>query len=179
MSLQQVNDYTMAAIEQIAFLEILTFVVGAIFFVGIGSFVGSLLRPQSPNEEKMRTYESGEEPTGSSWGKFNSRFYVIAIVFMLFEVETVLLFPWATVWADPALNEATGGIWARYTATSALVFIILLSVGFAYVWSQGHLAGIQPPLPASFSSKVPRALYDRVNDRYASTTNADTASSNN
>jgi NADH-quinone oxidoreductase subunit A len=79
----------MGAIEQVAFLEILTFIVGAIFFVGIGSFVGSLLRPQWPDEEKLRTYESGEEPTGSSWGKFNTRFYVIAIVFMLFEVETV------------------------------------------------------------------------------------------
>ena len=169
----------MSAIEQVAFLEILTFIVGAIFFVGIGSFVGSLLRPQWPDEEKLRTYESGEEPTGSSWGKFNTRFYVIAIVFMLFEVETVLLFPWATVWADPALNEATGGMWVKYTAMSALVFIILLSIGFAHMWSQGHPAGIQPPLPASFASKVPRVLYDRVNSRYASTTNEDTTSLNN
>jgi NADH-quinone oxidoreductase subunit A len=165
----------MVAIEQGAFLEILTFVVGAIFFVSIGSFVSFLLRPQRPNAEKRRTYESGEEPAGSSWGKFNTRFYVMAIVFMLFEVETVLLFPWATVWADPALGDATGGLWIKYTATSALVFIILLSVGLAYVWSQGHLAGIQPPLPSPFASKVPKALYDSVNDHYASTTNEETA----
>jgi NADH-quinone oxidoreductase subunit A len=165
----------MVAIEQGAFLEILTFIAGAIFFVSIGSFVSFLLRPQRPNAEKRRTYESGEEPTGSSWGKFNTRFYVMAIVFMLFEVETVLLFPWATVWADSALGEATGGLWIKYTATSALIFIILLSVGLAYVWSQGHLAGIQPPLPSPFASKVPKALYDSVNDRYVSTPNEDTA----
>jgi NADH-quinone oxidoreductase subunit A len=164
------------AIEKVAFLEILTFIVGALLFVGVGSFVGSLFRPQRPNEEKLRTYESGEEPIGSSWGKFNTRFYVIAIVFMLFEVETVLLFPWATVWADPALNEATGGLWANYTAISAFIFITLLAVGLAYVWGQGHLAGIQYPLlPSSLASKVPKALYDRLNSRYASTTNEDAA----
>jgi NADH-quinone oxidoreductase subunit A len=168
----------MVAIEQVAFLEILIFIAGAIFFVGLGSFVGALLRPRRPSEEKLRTYESGEEPTGSSWRKFNTRFHVIAVVFMLFEVETVLLFPWATVWADPALNEATGGLWVKYTAVSALIFIILLAVGFAHVWSQGHLAGIQPPQPPSFASKVPKALYDRVSDRYASITHEDTAHSN-
>ncbi len=170
----------MIAIEQVAFLEILTFIAGALFFVGIGSFVSSLLRPQNPNEEKLRTYESGEESIGSSWGRFNTRFYVIAIVFMLFEVETVLLFPWVTVWANPALNEATGGLWANYTALSAVLFIAMLAVGLAYVWSQGYLAGIQPPLPSSsFSSKIPKAQYDRVNNRYASTTNKATAYSNN
>ncbi len=166
----------MIAIEQVAFLEILTFIAGGLLFVGIGSLVSSLLRPQRPNEEKLHTYESGEEPTGGSWGRFNTRFYVIAIVFMLFEVETVLLFPWAMVWANPVLNEATGGLWADYTAISAFIFITLLAVGLAYVWCQGHLAGIRPPLPSSsFASKVPKKLYDRVNSRYALTANENTA----
>ena len=165
----------MVVIEQVAFLEILTFIAGALLFVGIGSFLSFLLRTQHPNEGKLHTYESGEEPTGSSWGRFNTRFYFMAIVFILFEVETVLLFPWATVWANPALNEATGGLWTNYTAISAVLFITLLAVGLAYVWSQGHLASVQPPLPSSsFSSKVPKALYDRVNSRYAATTNKTT-----
>ena len=169
----------MMGIEQVAFLEILTFIAGALLFVSIGSLVCSLLRPQHLNTEKLRTYESGEEPTGSAWGRFNTRFYIIAIVFMLFEVETVLLFPWATVWANPALNEATGGLWASYTAISAVLFITLLAVGLAYVWCQGHLAGIRPPLPSSsFASKVPKELYDRVNSRYALTANENTAHAN-
>jgi len=170
----------MIDIEQVAFLEILAFIAGALLLVGIGSWVGSLLRPQHPNTEKLHTYESGEEPTRSSWGRFETRFYVMAIVFMLFEVETVLLFPWATVWANPALNEATGGLWANYTVISAVLFITLLAVGLAYIWSQGYLAGIQTPLPSSFFlSKIPKAQYDRVNNRYASTTNEETAHSNN
>ena len=158
----------MIAIEQVAFLEILTFIAGALLFVGMGSLVGALLRPQRPNKEKLCTYESGEEAVGSAWGKFNTRFYGIAIVFVLFEVETVLLFPWATVWAKHELNEATGGLWASYTALSAVLFITLLAVGLAYAWSQGHLAGIRPPRPSSsFVSKVPQAYYDQVNRRYA------------
>ncbi len=157
----------MIAIEQVAFLEVLTFIASALLFIGIGSLVGSLLRPQRPNKAKLRTYESGEEAVGHAWGKFNTRFYGIAIVFVLFEVETVLLFPWATVWAKRELNETTGGLWASYTAMSAVLFITLLAIGLAYAWSQGHLAGIQPPRPSSsFVSKVPQAYYDQVNRRY-------------
>ena len=159
----------MVASEQTAFLEILIFIVGALLFVGIGSLVSFLLRPRRPNPDKLRTYESGEEAIGSAWGRFDTRSYVVAIVFMLFEVETVLLFPWSTVWANSTLNEATGGIWVNYTAISAALFITLLAVGLAYVWSQGHLASTQSPLPASpIAYKVPKALYDRVNSRYAS-----------
>ncbi len=170
----------MIAIEQVAFLEILTFIAGALLFVAIGSLVSFLLRPQHPNTEKLYSYESGEEPVGSSWGRFNTRFYVMAIVFILFEVEIILLFPWATVWANPALNEASGGLWANYTAISAVLFMTLLAIGLAYVWSQGHLAGIQLPLPSSpFSSSVPKALYDQVNNHYASTTSEATVHSTN
>jgi len=154
--------------EQVAFLEILTFIVGALVCASMGSWVSALLRPQRPNTEKLDTYESGEKPTGSAWKQFNSRFYGIAIVFMLFEVETVLLYPWATVWANPALKEATGGLWVGYTAASASLFIILLAIGLVYVWRQGHLAGLQPALSApSFVSDVPRELYDQINRRYA------------
>jgi NADH-quinone oxidoreductase subunit A len=168
LHLQQVKNYTMIAVEQVAFLEILTFIAGALLFVGMSYLIGYLLRPQRPNTEKLHTYESGETPAGSSWGKFNTRFYVMAIVFLLFEVETVLLFPWAAVWANPSLYEATGGLWAYYTAISAVLFITLLAVGLAYVWRQGHLVSAPPALPSSsFSSGVPQGLYDQVSNYYA------------
>ncbi|MHA7877848.1 MAG: NADH-quinone oxidoreductase subunit A [Bacteroidota bacterium] len=162
----------MIATEQIAFLEILYFIAGALLLVGIGALLAFLLRPQRPNTAKLQTYESGEMPTGGAWGKFNTRFYVIAIAFMLFEVETILLFPWATVWAHPALNKATGGLWARYTAMSGTLFIALLALGLAYVWRQGYLLGIPPtPPPANAPANVPKSLYEQVNSRYASATN--------
>lgn len=158
----------MIAIEQVAFLEILTFIAGALLMVGIGSFVSSLLRSHHPNAAKISTYESGEEAVGNAWGQFNARFYGMAIVFVLFEVETILLFPWATVWANHELNEATDGLWARYTAGSAVLFITLLAIGLVYAWSQGHLSGFSPSRPTpSFVSKVPKACYDQVNERYA------------
>lgn len=164
------SSLQMMGTEQIAFLEILTFIAGALLLVGLGSLVSTLLQPNRPNEAKLYTYESGETPIGSSWGRFNARFYVIAIIFTLFEVETVLLFPWAMVWANPTLNEATEGLWARYTAMSAVLFIVFLGVGLAYMWRQGHFTSIQSaPLPSSFSSKVPRAHYEQINHRYAST----------
>lgn len=156
-------------IEQVAFLQILTFIAGALLMVGSGFFISSLLRPRHPSKAKQSTYESGEDAVGSASRQFNARFYGMAIVFMLFEAETILLFPWATVWANPELNEATEGLWARYTALSAVLFIALLAIGLAYAWSQGHLGSLQPsrPLP-SCVSKVPKAYYDQINNRYAS-----------
>lgn len=159
--------------EQAAFLEILTFIAGALLMVGIGSFVSSLLQPYRTNQAKTHTYESGEEAVGSAWGKFNTRFYGMAIVFVLFEVETILLFPWATVWADQELNEATGGLWAHYTAFSALLFITLLAIGLAYAWSQGHFSSLPPNRPPSaYSSPVPTTYYDQLNKRYATAAQA-------
>lgn len=155
--------------EQAAFLDILLFMVGALLFVGIGSLANAWLRPHRPNVEKLSTYESGESPTGSAWGQFNTRFYGIGLIFILFEVETVLLFPWAVVWGNRELHQATDGLWARYMALAGTVFIFILAVGLAYAWAKGYLTWIKPTLPPiSFSSKVPREHYEQVNRHYAS-----------
>ena len=156
----------MPSIEQTACIEILTFIAGALLFVGVGASVSSLLRPQ-PAGSAMPTYEAGEVPMGSAWKRFNARCHVISLVFLLFEVEAVLLFPWATVWASPALNAATGGWWPRYAAVAALLFIALLALGLAYVWRQGHLASIPPPPAPTFAAKVPPQCYAQVNNRHA------------
>lgn len=154
--------------EQLALFEIFTFVAGAMLVVGLGSFTSSLLRSQRPNKEKLSTYESGEEAVGTAWGKFNTRFYVMAIVLVLFEVETVLLFPWATVWTHSELNEATSGLWTSYTALSGMLFITVLALGLAYVWSKVDLTGTPSPLPSSsFVATVPKRYYEQVNHRYA------------
>ncbi|ANT65198.1 MULTISPECIES: NADH-quinone oxidoreductase subunit A [Prosthecochloris] len=107
--------------------------LGTVFVVG-GYLTARLLRPSRPNPEKLSTYECGEEAVGSAWVKFNIRFYVVALIFIIFDVEVVFLFPWATVFkqlGDFALIEA-------------LVFAFILIVGLAYAWVKGDLDWVRP-----------------------------------
>ena len=157
----------MNASEQTAFGEILLFVAGALLVLGGGTLTSTWLRPHNPNPIKLSTYESGELTVGSAWSKFDTRFYVLAVVFVLCEIETLLLLPWATVWANPALSSLTSGLWIYYTLASGLLFIALLAVGWVYVWRQGCFASIPlPPVPKA-ESTVPCSHYEQVNRRYA------------
>ena len=144
------------------------FILGGLGFILIALMVGKLLRPYRPNEEKLTTYESGEDPINNAWGQFNLRFYIIALVFILFEVELVFLFPWAVVFADVDLITVTNGLWGWFSLIETGVFIIILSVGLAYVWMNGMLTWLRPRVPiSSFSSKVPKKLYDQINKKYS------------
>ena len=144
------------------------FILGGLGFILIALMVGKLLRPYRPNEEKLTTYESGEDPINNAWGQFNLRFYIIALVFILFEVELVFLFPWAVVFADVDLITVTNGLWGWFSLIETGVFIIILSVGLAYVWMNGMLTWLRPRVPiTSFSSKVPKKLYDQINKKYS------------
>ena len=144
------------------------FILGGLGFILIALMVGKLLRPYRPNEEKLTTYESGEDPINNAWGQFNLRFYIIALVFILFEVELVFLFPWAVVLADVDLITVTNGLWGWFSLIETGVFILILSVGLAYVWMNGMLTWLRPRVPiSSFSSKVPKKLYDQINKKYS------------
>ena len=144
------------------------FILGGVGFILIALMVGKLLRPYRPNEEKLTTYESGEDPINNAWGQFNLRFYIIALVFILFEVELVFLFPWAVVFADVDLITVTNGLWGWFSLIETGVFIIILSVGLAYVWMNGMLTWLRPRVPiSSFSSKIPKKLYDQINKKYS------------
>lgn len=88
--------------------------------------VGRLLRPNKPNYEKQTTYESGNEPVGESHVRFNIRYYLFALMFVIFDVETVFLYPWAV-----AYNQL--GIFALI---EMFIFIIMLTVGFIYAWKK-------------------------------------------
>ncbi|MGE0930373.1 NADH-quinone oxidoreductase subunit A [Peijinzhouia sedimentorum] len=115
------------------------FMIGGALFVIAGLFTSSLLRPNRPNAEKLTIYESGEDTIGSAWGQFNARFYVIALVFILFDVEIVFLFPWATVFGDAVLNNATDGLWGNIAIFEMFLFLAILVLGLAYVWAKGYL----------------------------------------
>ncbi|MCX6152822.1 MAG: NADH-quinone oxidoreductase subunit A [Candidatus Kapabacteria bacterium] len=113
---------------------ILIFFIVGVLFVAAGLFVSSLIRPSHPNKIKNSTYECGEEPIGSPWIKFNIRYYVVALMFLLFEVEIVFLFPWTVVFKQLG--------W--YAFSSMAVFMVILVFGLAYVWGKGDLEWDKP-----------------------------------
>jgi NADH-quinone oxidoreductase subunit A len=147
---------------------IFIFLAIGIFFVAGGLFTSRLLRPNRPNPEKLTTYESGEDPSHSAWGNFNVRFYVIALIFILFEAEIVFLFPWASIFANENLINMTNGLWGWFSFFEVSIFIAILGLGLAFVWRKGYLDWDKPQviIPKS-NSKIPKSFYDEVNKKYS------------
>ncbi len=136
-----------------------------VFVLG-GLLTARLIRPHRPNVEKLSTYESGEEPVGTAWGQFNVRFYIVALVFILFDVELVFLFPWATVFGQKELIAATDGLWGWFALSEMFLFIAILALGLAYVWAKGYLNWEKPEeMKSTYKGVVPKELYDKVNKR--------------
>jgi NADH-quinone oxidoreductase subunit A len=149
------------------FGEILLYIIGGTLFVPVTLLAARIIRPSRPNPEKLTTYESGEEPISHAWTQFNVRFYVVALIFLLFEVEIVFLFPWATVFAKKELIQQTNGAWGWFSLLEMLLFIGILALGLAYVWANGFLEWVKPdPKPTTIISPVPKKLYDTINQKY-------------
>ncbi len=120
------------------FGKIFVFILTAILFVIVAVFAAKLIRPARPTREKLMTYECGENIEGSPWVKFNIRFYVVALIFLIFDVEVVLLVPWALVYR----NFGMGGFLV------GAIFLLLLGLGMAYEWRKGDLEWARPqPVP--------------------------------
>ena len=114
----------------------LTFI--AIVFVMAMFGLQKLLAPSNPYARKLTPYECGEPPTGRAWINFNVRFYVIALIFVVFEVEVAFVYPIAAVFVD----------WVRagkrlYALSEILTFLIILFVGLIYVWAKHDLEWIK------------------------------------
>jgi len=109
------------------------FIIGAIFVAG-GLVFAWLIRPHRWYPNKLTTYECGEEPVGGAVAKFNIRFYVVALVFLIFDVEAVFLFPWAVVY------QKLGS----FAFIEMVIFLAILLVGYAYVWVNGDLDWDRP-----------------------------------
>lgn len=155
--------------EITAFGEILIFIIGGLLFIVGGLFTAWIIRPNRPNEEKLQTYESGEQPLGSAWARFNIRFYIVALLFVLFEVEIIFLFPWATVFGRKELIESTDGLWGWFALFEMVIFILILALGLAWAWVKGYLDWPKSEhKKASFKSPVPKKLYDQINEKYKS-----------
>jgi NADH-quinone oxidoreductase subunit A len=131
--------------------------------VAVTFFVVRLLSPNNPNPEKLTSYECGEEPTGNAWVPFNSRFYVIALIFLLFDVEMVFILPWSTVFGNKALIGADKR-WGWLSLTEMFIFLGILIIGLAYVWVKGDLDWIKPnPITPTADTQVPVSLYESLN----------------
>jgi NADH:ubiquinone oxidoreductase subunit 3 (subunit A) len=109
------------------------FVAGAVGFLVVNLLVWKVIRPSRFSEEKLTTYECGENPTGSAWIQFNIRFYVFALIFIVFDVEAVFLLPWAVVFRQLGPLAFVEG----------LVFIAILVVALTYVWRKGDLEWVR------------------------------------
>jgi NADH:ubiquinone oxidoreductase subunit 3 (subunit A) len=116
------------------YANVLVFLSFGVVFLIVTILMGKLFRPGKYTTEKYMTYECGEDPVGSSWIQFNIRFYIVALIFVIFDVEVVFLFPWAVVFRDIGL---VGFV-------EMLVFVVILLVGLAYVWENGDLDWIKP-----------------------------------
>jgi len=118
------------------FGKVFAFILTAILFVIIAVFAAKLIRPARPTTEKLTTYECGENPEGSPWVKFNIRFYVVALIFLIFDVEVVMLIPWALVYQEGGMIGFLIGA----------IFLILLGLGMAYEWRKGDLEWARPDI---------------------------------
>jgi NADH-quinone oxidoreductase subunit A len=114
--------------------QILIFILVSIAFVGIAYVIALLLAPKKVNEYKESTYECGEETSGETWIKFNIRFYVIALIFIIFDVEVVFLFPWAVLYKELGL----------FAFIEVAVFLVILILGYIYVYVKGDLQWDKP-----------------------------------
>ena len=115
--------------------NVLVFTVFAAAFVVANLLISRLLRPKSTTEPgKVAIYECGEPTIGPAWIRFDIRFYTVALMFVIFDVEIALLFPWGAVFRD--LVEDGQGLLAIVEAGT---FIAILMVGLVYVWARGDI----------------------------------------
>jgi len=139
--------------------------VGAIFPLA-NLLLGKLVRPNRPSVEKGEIYECGEKPVGTAWIQFDLRFYVVALLFVIFDVEIAFFFPWAVVFGTATqaaegggANAATAFNFAQFAFAEFLLFFGILLVGFAYLWKRGDLEWVR-----SMSNRTQTETVDRLTE---------------
>lgn len=106
--------------------------VGALF-VTVNLFIARLARPSAPTPEKQETYECGPAAVGDAWGRFNPRYYLFALLFVVFDVEAAFLFPWAVA-ARPSR-----ALYGSIVLWEMLLFVGILLIGWAYAYRRGAM----------------------------------------
>ncbi|MBD1433825.1 NADH-quinone oxidoreductase subunit A [Sphingobacterium sp. DN00404] len=145
--------------------KILLIAIVGILLVCVTILLARILSPKKPNPEKLSTYECGEEAIGSAWIQINPRFYVIALVFLLFDVELIFVFPWATVFGNKEFIAADGR-WGWFTLVEMGMFLGILIVGLIYVWKRGDISWIKPAhIRPRVSVGIPAMAYEQLNSK--------------
>ena len=103
-------------------------IIGAVLLT-VALLLSKILAPSNPSKDKLSTYECGEEAEGTAWVQFNIRYYIIALIFIIFDVEVLFLFPWAVVFKDLG--------WLAFIEMT--IFLVILIFGLIYVWKKGDL----------------------------------------
>jgi NADH-quinone oxidoreductase subunit A len=111
------------------YLTVVWFGVAALLIGGLLLGLAALIRPNHPNYDKSIAYESGVDPVGIGWSQSQIRYYVFALLFVIFDVEAVFIFPWA-IGADPL---------GWFGLIEMIIFVAVLLLGLAYVWRKGLL----------------------------------------
>lgn len=114
------------------YLIVTAFIIIGILLPMVALTVGRFLRPHNPLEEKGIIYESGIDPTGSSWVRFNVRYYMFALLFVLFDLEAVFIVPWAVAYQELGF----------FALIEMLIFVIFLLIGLLYAWKKKVLEWI-------------------------------------
>jgi NADH:ubiquinone oxidoreductase subunit 3 (subunit A) len=112
-----------------SWLYILMFMIVAVIVPFAAILIPRIIAPRKPNPIKQSTYECGMETVGDSWVQFKAQYYVFALIFLVFDVETVFLFPWAI-----SLNALP-----MFAVVEGVIFILILVAGLVYVWRKGML----------------------------------------
>ena len=115
------------------YLPIVLLLVIAVSFAGVNLAITHLIGPKKPSKSKLSVYESGVQPVGNTRHRFSIRFDLIAMLFIIFDIEVVFLYPWAIVFKK--FSETSG----YFILVEMLVFIGILFLGYLYAWKKGGL----------------------------------------
>ena len=116
----------------------------AAFAIGFGALVlGRILRPTATQADKRSIYECGEPAIGKGWVQFDLRFYVVALVFIVFDVEIALFWPWAVVFGSGSASPADAAQIKPVALWDMLFFFGVIVVGFLYLWRYGYLQWVR------------------------------------
>ena len=111
-----------------------TFLLLMAAFIGLNLLVAKLLSPSNPSAAKSVPYDCGEAPVGVGYRQFNLRFYLVALVFVVFDVEIAFMYPVTAVFRELTLDG-----WGSLAFVEIAIFVLILTVGFVYAWSEGGL----------------------------------------
>ena len=137
-------------------ISITLFTAFGVIFVLFNLVLGAVARPNVPNPEKAAVYECGEPSIGSSWVQFDLRFYIVALVYLIFDVEVALFYPWAVAYGSAGVLAESLGMTAFAVRQVAIVdmlfFFGVLLVGFAYLWRFGYLDWVRSAATTSIKA---------------------------